>query len=202
MRAMRRRGTAGGARVTVLVLGIGLIVLVIAQIICFMAIEDSAILQIILVVPTTVAGYAIFYQLHLENNTAKGNFVLTLEREFSQDAVLTGVLEKIYKKEISSHDSIDVVSYLGFFEVINVLLERSAIDLKLIDRLFRMRFFRATMSRQVQEIELLPCSASYQNIYWLDDMWRRYLEKIGEIDNIKGYGTPLRDALREYQESS
>jgi hypothetical protein len=178
---------------------VGFVLLILLQIICFMIAGNSAILQIVLTVPTAAAGYAIFYQLHLENNTAKGNFVLTLEREFSQDAVLTKVLRKIYEGKIDASDSIDVVSYLGFFEVINVLLERDAIDLKLIDRLFRMRFFRATMSPQVQEIELLICNQNYQNIYRLNDLWWRYLKRIDELDTIKSYGRPLRDALLEYE---
>jgi hypothetical protein len=62
-----------------------------------------------------------------------------------------------------------------------------------------MRFFRATMSSQVQEIELLPCSQSYQNIYRLDIKWRKYLERIGELDNIKEYGKPLHEALDEHE---
>lgn len=173
---------------------VGLLLLIFAQVLVIFFTQNTRMLEAFLTIPISVAGCAIFYQLYSENKTNKGNFVLTLENDFSANATFTDVLAKIYHKELCRSDSVAIVTYLGFFEVVNVLLERRAIDIKLVDRLFRMRFFRATMSSQVQVLELLPCWENYKNIQNLDKEWRSYLQKIGEEDTLTSYGVPLHEA--------
>jgi hypothetical protein len=56
-------------------------------------------------------------------------------------------------------------------------MERDVIDIRLLDDLFRYRFFIVVNNKDVQDMELLPDAPYYRNIYTMDSLWIKYISK-------------------------
>lgn len=57
-----------------------------------------------------------------------------------------------------------IIAYLGFFAKIKILLEKRAIDIKTVDRMFAFRFFLVVHNRHAQEKILY--ADLYREEYW------------------------------------
>lgn len=150
----------------------------------FFAVEGSKPQEIIVTLTALVGAIAIWFQMKRARDIAEGEFITTLNEGFSSNCDLKAVYGKLIDgADIGKSDRTAIVEYLTFFETIYLLLERDVIDIRLIDDLFRYRFFLAVNNEQVQDLELLPDARFYRNIYTLHDMWIRYRTKLGDADD-------------------
>jgi hypothetical protein len=163
----------------------------------FLFVEGSTPQEVILTLTALVGAIAIWFQMKRARDIAEGGFISTLNESFSS----TGDVKALYGKlidgaDIGKSDRTAIAEYLTFFETIYVLLERDVVDMRLIDDLFRYRFFLAVNNEHVQNLELLPDARFYKNIYALHNMWIRYRSKDGDADDSP---TALQNRDPDYQ---
>ena len=140
--------------------------------------------EIIVSLTAVIGAIAIWFQMKRARDIAEGEFITTLNESFLANEDVKGLYRKFIKDEVlCEDDQTAIVEYLTFFETIYLLLERDVIDIKLIDDLFRYRFFIAVTNTCVQDLELIPDAQYYTNIYALDDLWTRYRTRQGDYEN-------------------
>ena len=162
----------------------------------FFVFDGSKPQEIIVSLTAVVGAIAIWFQMKRARDIAEGEFITTLNESFLANGDVKGLYRKFIEgAALSVEDQTAIVEYLTFFETIYLLLERDVIDIKLIDDLFRYRFFIAVTNTFVQDLELLPDARYYTNIYALDDLWTRYRIKQGDYEEPP---TSLRQRNPEY----
>ena len=162
----------------------------------FFVFDGSKPQEIIVSLTAVVGAIAIWFQMKRARDIAEGEFITTLNESFLANGDVKGLYRKFIEgAALSADDQTAIVEYLTFFETIYLLLERDVIDIKLIDDLFRYRFFIAVTNTFVQDLELLPDARYYTNVYALDDLWTRYRIKQGDYEEPP---TSLRQRNPEY----
>jgi hypothetical protein len=152
--------------------------------------------EIVVAVTAVIGAIAIWFQMKRARDIAHGEFIMNLNQSFlSNDDVKTLYRKLIEGAEIDRGDQVAIVEYLSFFETIYLLLKQNVIDIRLIDDLFRFRFFTAVNNVYVQDLELIPDARFYRNIYALDDMWNEHLAKRGDSEESP---SALRNRNPEY----
>lgn len=173
---------------------------------------ESAYVSMLTTVVALVGGLAIYYQIYKESKIAEGQFIHELDNSFKSDDIweianrlftVEDALDDeghfVVKKPLEDGDQAKIMAYLTFFETLYLLIEQNVISMAEVDQLFRRRFFKATMNREIQELELVKHYYGYTNIYLLDAQWRRYLEKLSrrgtnQLATIVKHGVSLEDA--------
>ena len=91
-----------------------------------------------------IGALVVLYEVRLTKRIAQAEFIRDLQTGFSSDENIGALWRKLLLKEpIPVEDRALISSYLTFFETLGLLLDRGAIELKLVDDLFRNRFFTA-----------------------------------------------------------
>lgn len=173
---------------------------------------ESAYVSMLTTVVALVGGLAIYYQIYKDSKIAEGQFIHDLDNSFK-----SGDTWEVANRLFTVKDTLDdeghfvvqepfqdgeqaqIMAYLTFFETLYLLIEQNVISMAEVDQLFRRRFFKATMNREIQELELVRHYYGYTNIYLLDAQWRRYLEKLSrhgkdQLATIAKHGTSLQEA--------
>lgn len=124
---------------------------------------------------TVIGVILVILELRGNRDLSQGTFITNLTDSFNTNEGIQRVYRKLEAHiPITDEDTTDVVMYLTYFETINVLLKKGAIDLPLIDDLFAYRFRLALSSRDIRRISLIRYDSSYCNLYHLDAVWCKY----------------------------
>lgn len=177
---------------------------------------ESEYVSLLTTIVAVVGGLAIYYQIYKESKIAEGQFIHDLDTSFKCGEIW-GVAQRLFtvedyldedghfivKEPLRNDEQVDIMAYLTFFETLYLLMEQNVISMADVDQLFRRRFFKATMNREIQELELVKHYYGYTNIYLLDAKWRRYLEKLSRhgtdhLATIAKHGVSLEEAHSEY----
>jgi len=159
--------------------------------------QDNWIVTTITTLTTVIGVFAVWLQMQKGKKLNEGEFILNLRKQFVDNPhifQLTLKLEKYDRsdKEInpfSEDDISDIATYMTFFEVMYLLMQRSIIKLFMVDLLFAFHFFLLINNPRVQEIELIPCQDYYIDVYrlyydWISYRKERKLPIYGEENNI------------------
>jgi hypothetical protein len=127
---------------------------------------------------TVGGGVAILYQIRKETQIAESDFVAGLNQNFNDNENFCDLFVRIQNgEEVTRDDEKTMLQYLCFFETLYVLLENGGIKIKLVDDLFRRRFFYIVTNKKVQEIQLSLPNRPYDNIFYLYKTWTDYIVK-------------------------
>lgn len=161
-------------------------------IICILP-QHSELKETIATITAIFAAMAVFIQIRDSKNLSTGEFVLSLQQEFSSDGGYgTRTFLKCWKdysvekKEgksttsFTEADQEDVVNYLTFLESLYLMLQKNVISIEMLDELFGRRFFVIVNNREIQKFELEVNYKYYLNIYRLYGIWKKYRVKHGE----------------------
>lgn len=139
-----------------------------------------------------VGALMVLYEVRLTKAIAQAEFIRDLQTSFATDSQVMALWSKMLRgEEITAHDRPLMSSYLTFFETIYLLQIRGALDLGMIDDLFRNRFFTAVGHPAVLEHALLKSASAFVNIHALIDEWYRYIASCG-VPLHPGYFAYLR----------
>lgn len=165
-------------------------------IVLFVMMPDSVLQQAFAAAATIVAAVAIWFQMKAEKEVAIGEFIMTLNTTFNDNASIERVYRRLAEdKRLRDRDQFDAMVYLTFFETCYLLHARGVVDIGLLDDLFGYRFFLAMHNADVQKIELIPDRYSYRNLITLYDVWRDHVRAQGrwgqyaskhEVDAVLG----------------
>ncbi len=151
-------------------------------------------------------------EIHKESKIAEGQFIHDLDQGFKQgdtwevaDRLFTveNALDDdghfVLKKGFDEDDRVKIMAYLTFFETLYLLIEQHVISMAEVDQLFRRRFFKAVMNKDIQDLELVRHYYGYTNIYLLDAQWRMYLQRtskhgLDQLATIRKHGVALDEA--------
>ncbi len=178
---------------------------------------DSAYTAMVTTAVAIFGGLAIYLQIHKESKIAEGEFIHNLDQSFKQGDTwevatrLFSVEDELVegrcatKEGFCEQDRAKIMAYLTFFETLYLLVEERVIKMSEVDQLFRRRFFKATMNKDIQNLELVKHYYGYTNIYLLDLMWRQYLSKktkgrrsADQLATISKHGITLKQAHDEF----
>lgn len=165
---------------TSFLLSIGLMAVVVA----YFQLDGSHAQETVVALTAVTGALAIWFQMKRAKDMAEGEFIVGLNESFiSNDDVKALYTKLINGDPIDRSDQTAIVEYMTFFETIYLLLHRDVVDIRLIDDLFRYRFFVAVTNPDIQALELLPDARFYKNIYTLDHVWTEYRRKVGEAED-------------------
>jgi len=175
-----------------LILYTGVFVLVMCVVTVVYLIKDNWIVTSMTTLAAFAGVFAIWWQIHKGKRLNEGEFILNLRRQFVENQhifQLTLKLEKYDRSDKSNNpfsedDISDIASYMTFFEVMYLLMQRNIIKLYMIDLLFAFHFFLLINNERIQEIELIPCQDYYVDVYRLYYDWSNYRKK----NNLPIYG--------------
>lgn len=140
----------------------------------------------------TVGALMVLYEVRLTKVIAQAEFIRDLQTSFAADSQVMELWSKLLRNEpITAHDRPLMSSYLTFFETVYLLHIRGAVDLAMIDDLFRNRLFTAIGHPAVLEHALLKSASSFVNVHALINEWYRYLASRG-VPLHPGYFAYLR----------
>jgi hypothetical protein len=156
-------------------------VFVVAAAIAYFLFEGSRLQETVVAVTAVVGALAMWFQMKRSKDMAEGEFILTLNTSFSKTKDIRELYTKLASgRPLTEADRTAVVQYMTFFETMYLLIDRDVVDMKLLDDLFRYRFYIAVTNPQIQEMELIPDAPYYCNIYTLDHLWTKHRERLGE----------------------
>lgn len=145
------------------------------------ALETGAKFTDLVVTTTALIGvFAVYVESRRGKNIAMGEFILNLSSEFDENPHRAMIHQKIIAGDrLTSADKPAIVAYLTFFEIVYRLIGSDVVRIDVIDDLFRSRFFKAAHHVDIQNLELLPDADGYRNVYELERLWLRHLERAG-----------------------
>lgn len=124
----------------------------------------------------TLGALMVLYEVRLTKQIAQAEFIRDLQTSFASDPNITELWKKLLlEEEIIPEDRALMSSYLTFFETVHLLQSRGAIDLSLIDELFRNRFFTAVGHPVVLRQTLVKSVGAFTNIHSLINAWYEHL---------------------------
>lgn len=141
----------------------------------------------------TAGALMVLYEVRLTKQLAQAEFIRELQTSFSADPQIAELWRKLLLQEqLTAADRPLMSSYLTFFETIHLLHDHGALDLGLIDDLFRNRFFTAVGHPVILRETLVQSVGAFTNIHRLIAAWHHYL-----LDQKK----PVHDGYYAYVEA-
>lgn len=139
--------------------------------------------QILSALTALIGVYAIWYQLKRDKDINEAQFLIDLNAKFYENQ---GIMETYSKcvadQQGNSNNSVvftrddepKVSQFFSFFGTINNLLERSILDLEIIDKTFSYRYFVVANRKEIQDVFLIPDAKYYRGNYKLYKKWYTY----------------------------
>lgn len=144
----------------------------------------------------TTGALLVLYEVNHTKRIAQATFVRDLNTAFTTDPAISEMWRKLLMDEkIERSDRPLISSYLTFFETIHLLLDRDVIDFRLVDNLFRNRFFTAIGNSDIHELALFAQLGSFLNIHDLVRSWSKFIAQKG-IPQHDGYYKYLQASAR------
>ena len=123
-----------------------------------------------------IGALMVLYQAGLTKRIAEAEFIRDLQTGFTTDPNIGALWRKLLLKEkVTATDRPLISNYLTFFETIHLLLRKTAVELRLIDDLFRNRFFTAIGDEGVLNHALIAQAGAFANVHDLIATWHDYL---------------------------
>lgn len=146
---------------------------------------DSRLKEMMTVLISVVAAIAVFYQTKKSTDTARAEFVLNLQQDFTDSEKFSELFEMCwlnYNEEVDNEQLLEylnrnkenLLNYLTFFESVYLMKKQGVITIELLDELFGRRFFIVVNNLTVQEFDLAKNSNYYSNIFYLYKDWSEY----------------------------
>lgn len=124
----------------------------------------------------TVGALMVLYEVRLTKQIAQAEFIRDLQTSFASDPQIGELWRRLLLDEkIEASDRHLMSSYLTFFETVYLLQDRGALDLSMMDDLFRNRFFTAVGHPVVLRETLLKKVGAFTNIHELIAVWYQHL---------------------------
>ncbi|WP_141879452.1 GNAT family N-acetyltransferase [Homoserinimonas aerilata] len=134
-----------------------------------------AIFGVAIALAGVVGALMVLYEVRLTKRIAQAEFIRDLQTGFASDPNISEIWRRVLLGEEITHEHRPLVSsFLTFFETLHLLLRRGALELKLVDELFRNRFFLAVGNPGILDTALLKHAASFTNIHRLIHDWHAY----------------------------
>ena len=141
----------------------------------------------------TVGALMVLYEVRLTKQLAQAEFIRDLQTSFASDPQIAALWQKLLlRQQITPADRHLMSSYLTFFETIQLLHVQGALELDLIDDLFRNRFFTAVGHPVILRETLVKTVGAFTNIHQLIAVWYQHL-----LDQRK----PIHDGYYAYLEA-
>ena len=126
---------------------------------------------------------AIWYQLKKDNDISRADFLLNLNRYFTEQASTNNLYQKLKTMrdaggaDLTSEDRIALGDYIIFFEVLETMLDNEVIDLETVDQLFSGRFFIMANNEYLQGY-LLDYPQFTRPMFRLYRRWADYRQSV------------------------
>lgn len=158
-------------------------IIILAIILCF---ENTKIKELFIIITSIVAVIAVLIQIKGARELATGEFVLSLQQEYSANENHSELFIKCWKalkedkEEIfDEKDDINILNYLTFFESMYIMVINNVLSMQMLDELFGRRFFILINNIKIQEKDLVENYLYYLNIFRLHALWKVYRIKNG-----------------------
>lgn len=166
-----------------------LITLMTVFVIVYLSITNAILKDMVITSISLIAAIAVFFQIRQGTNIAKAEFVMNLQERFSDskgfselfmvcwNAYSTKNNQSVKKYLEENIDKGVLLNYLTFFESVYIMKEQGNLDFDILDELFGRRFFIIVTNAEVQNKDLVPNIAYYDNVKKLYIDWKAYREK-------------------------
>lgn len=150
--------------------------------------KKTTISEVIITLTAIMGAIAIFYEMKRTKDLAEGEFILSLDQQFSSRESFSDLFMSCWcDKAEGSEETITyekdknvLLNYLTFFETVYVMVESNVMEISLVDELFARRFFAVVNNQQVQNQDLIVNYKHYINIFKLHAIWKKHRIKHGE----------------------
>lgn len=160
---------------------------------------------------STFGFLGLIWQMKREKDFNHGRFFIELHTYITNNESYKKIFEEMNKIELYKGNPCcslgndieinDIVTYINFFSLMKILVDKRVLEIKDIDSMYSWRFFSFVNNPFVQAKELNKFSNYYYEIYSLYDVWKRYRqlrgleisgEKCASLGKSRGYAIYLK----------
>lgn len=130
-------------------------IIIIVAIIIYISNRATEAVSNAITIATAILGFiAILYQLNRDHNIKKAEFLYSLNESFNNDKLIMECYknlkeyrnavrnnETVNKEKFSKKDLNDTGNYIMFFVIMNYLINKGQISIKMVDKIFANKFF-------------------------------------------------------------
>lgn len=137
-----------------------LIILVIIFVVLFISQRAEDSMSNAIAILTAIFGFmAILYQLNMDHSIKRAEFIYSLNDSFNEDVLIAESYMKLKQNRIkevvfTEKEVSNMGSYIMFFIIMNYLVNKGLLKLKMIDKIFANKFFLLCNNKQVQQYQL------------------------------------------------
>lgn len=148
---------------------------------------SSQISTVVTTVTAIIGAVALWIQFKKDREINQSSFIIEFYKSFYENESnikVLNILDKKYSK--LDHENLknpalyaDILNYASWIRTLCNLIDRGVVTFDTIDEIFSYKFFVFLNNKDIQELELIPCSELYKLIYRTHRKWSTWREKNG-----------------------
>ena len=190
-----------------------LTILAIMFVAAYFSITSEKLKDVVIIIISLIAAVAVFLQIRQGTDIAKAEFVMGLQETFSNSkgfSELFMICWEVYQNKTNESveeylkDNISkgiLLNYLTFFESVYIMKDQGNLNFEILDELFGRRFFIVVTNKDVQEADLVPNIAYYDNVKKLYIEWKEYREKVLKSGSSKRKDKERKKKFLEFEKN-
>lgn len=142
---------------------------------------------VVTTVTAIIGAVALWIQFKKDREINQSSFIIEFYKSFYENesnVKILNILDKKYSK--LDHKNLkdptlyaDILNYASWIRTLCNLIDRNVVTFDTIDEIFSYKFFVFLNNKDIQELELVPCSELYKLIYRTHRKWSAWREKNG-----------------------
>ncbi len=148
---------------------------------------SSQISTVVTTVTAIIGAVALWIQFKKDREINQSSFIIEFYKSFYENQSNLKVLDILDRKysKLDHRDLkdpalyADILNYASWIRTLCNLIDRSVVTFDTIDEIFSYKFFVFLNNKDIQELELIPCSELYKLIYRTHRKWTDWRIKNG-----------------------
>lgn len=163
------------------------IIVLIGIVVIFLLEESGKFIRLFATLSTVVGVFSVYIQIRKSKLVGQAAFTIEISKYLYELPELPDFIHRLGRSsdvmnveyKVSEEERTILIRYLNYIKTIAALVKEKAVDIETLNKVFAYEFFIIINNKSVQEMELIPFSHCYHDIFYLYNEWTTYLNKHG-----------------------
>lgn len=163
------------------------IIILIGIVIIFLLEESGKFIRLFATLSTVVGVFSVYIQIRKSKLVGQAAFTIEISKYLYELPELPDFIHRLGRSsdvmgieyKVSEDERMMLIRYLNYIKTVAALVKEKAVDIETLNKVFAYEFFIIINNKSVQEMELIPFSYCYHDIFYLYNEWTTYLNKHG-----------------------
>lgn len=163
------------------------IIVLIGIIVIFLLEESGKFIRLFATLSTVIGVFSVYIQIRKSKLVGQAAFTIEISKYLYELPELPDFIHRLGRSsdvmnveyKVSEEERTILIRYLNYIKTIAALVKEKAVDIETLNKVFAYEFFIIINNKSVQEMELIPFSHCYHDIFYLYNEWTTYLNKHG-----------------------